>query len=184
MPRLFTGLEIPADIADALAGYQNGLREARWIAPADFHITLRFLGDVEMPVAEAVDEALMWARPRGPFPVTLAGLSSFGGDRPRSIIATLAPSSELDALQAEHEQICRQAGAAPERRKFTPHVTLARLRRTASAAEVAAYLAQAGLFPPLTFTAARVALFSARESKGGGPYVVEAAYPFGEAAFG
>lgn len=180
MPRLFTGLEIPSDIAEALARCQSGLRGARWIDPSNFHITLRFLGDVEMPVAEAVHDFLTEARPRGPLPVTLTGLASFGGEKPRSIIAAVAPYAELDTLQAEHERICRQAGAEPERRKFTPHVTLARLRREVKAPDVAAYLAEAGLFRSLTFTADRVALFSARESRGGGPYVVEAAYSFGE----
>lgn len=179
MPRLFTGLEIPPDIAEALARRQAGLPGARWIAPPDFHVTLRFLGDVEIPLAEEVHDLLARSRPRGLLSVTLSGLASFGGDKPRAIIATLAPCRELDALQAEHERICRQAGAEPERRAFTPHVTLARLRREVSAMDVAAYLAEAGFFPPLTFTASRVALFSARESKGGGPYVVEAAYPLG-----
>ncbi|WP_375409977.1 RNA 2',3'-cyclic phosphodiesterase [uncultured Methylobacterium sp.] len=179
MPRLFTGLEIPAGIADALARYQSGLRGARWIDPADFHITLRFLGDVELPLADTVHDLLSEARPRGLLPITLSGLASFGGEKPRSIIAAVAPCTELDALQAEHERICRQAGAEPERRKFTPHVTLARLRREVKAPDVAAYLAEAGFFPPLSFLSERVALFSARESKGGGPYVVEAAYPLG-----
>ena len=177
MPRLFTGLKIPPDIAEALARYQAGLRGARWIEPSDFHITLRFLGDVEVPLADAVHDALVEARQRGPIAIALPGLDSFGGDKPRAIIAAVAASPDLDDLQAEHERLCRQAGAAPERRKFTPHVTLARLRREAGAPEVASYLAGAGLFPPLSFTATRVVLFSARESRGGGPYVVEASYP-------
>lgn len=180
MPRLFTGLEIPVGVADALDGYQSGLRGARWIDPADFHITLRFLGDVELPLAETLHDLLSEARPRGPLSVTLSGLASFGGEKPRSIIASVAPCAELDAVQAEHERICRQAGAEPERRKFTAHVTLARLRREVKASDVAAYLAEAGLFRSLTFTADRFALFSARESRGGGPYVVEAAYPLGK----
>lgn len=177
MPRLFTGLEIPPDIANALSLKRGALHESRWIDPSDYHITLRFLGDVEVDVAEALHERLVEARPRIPFTVTLDGLASFGGDKPRAILATVAPNSELLDLQAEQERLARQAGAEPERRKFTPHVTLARLRRAVRAEEVAAYLGERGLFEPLTFTVERVALFSARDSKGGGPYVVEAAYP-------
>ncbi|KQP76704.1 2'-5' RNA ligase [Methylobacterium sp. Leaf111] len=179
MPRLFTGLEVPPDLAQALALKRGALRGSRWIEPSDYHITLRFLGDVEIDLAEALHERLIEARPRSPFPVTLDGMASFGGDRPRAILATVLPTPELLDLQAEQERLARQAGAEPERRKFTPHVTLARLRREAGAEDVAAYLGERGLFTPLTFTAERVTLFSARESKGGGPYVVEAAYPFG-----
>lgn len=179
MPRLFTGLEIPPETGAALALKRGALRGSRWIDPSDYHITLRFLGDVEVEVAEALHEALVAARPRASFSVTLDGLASFGGDRPRAILATVVPSPELLDLQAEQERLARQAGAEPERRKFTPHVSLARLRREAGPDDVAAYLGERGLFTPLTVPVERVALFSARESKGGGPYVVEAAYPLG-----
>ncbi|KQP73355.1 2'-5' RNA ligase [Methylobacterium sp. Leaf113] len=179
MPRLFTGLEIPPDVAEALSLKRGALRGSRWIEPSDYHVTLRFLGDVEVEIAEALHARLAEARPRAPFAVTLDGLASFGGDKPRAILATVAPNAELGDLQAEHERLARQAGAEAERRKFTPHVTLARLRREAGAEDVAAYLGERGLFTSLTFTVERVALFSARESKGGGPYVVEAAYPLG-----
>lgn len=177
MPRLFTGLEIPAPVGEALARFRGGLRGARWIEPGDYHVTLRFLGDVDPRTAEAMHAALLATPRRGPVAVTLDALASFGGDKPRAVIASVEAGTALTALQAEHERMARDAGAAPERRRFAPHVTLARLRREATAADVATYLAQVGLFARLRFTATRVALFSARESRGGGPYVVEAAYP-------
>ncbi len=177
MPRLFTGLEIPPEIAATLRQFQGGLRGARWIEPSDLHITLRFLGDVDGTVAEDVNAALQAADMRCSLTVTLDALASFGGDKPRAIIATVRPDPPLTELQAAHERIAREAGAAPERRKFTPHVTLGRLRREVQAADVAEYLAESGLFASLRFPVSRVALFSARDSTGGGPYVVEAAYP-------
>ena len=179
MPRLFTGLEIPEAVAAALVPHRGGLRNARWIEPADYHITLRFVGDVDAEIADALHAALVQARPRIPFEVVLDGIGCFGGDKPRAIFASVAPNPVLADLQAEHERLAREAGAPPERRKFTPHVTLARLRRAAVPQEVALYLAQQGFFPALRFTATRVALFSARDSTGGGPYLVEAAYPLG-----
>lgn len=180
MPRLFTGLALPPEVTDALARRQAGLRGARWIARHDQHLTLRFLGDVDRALAEAVHEGLTAASARPPLRVTLSGLDCFGGDKPRAIFAAVAPNAALDDLQAEHERICRHAGAEPERRRFTPHVTLARLRREVSAVDVAEYLAEAGLFEAIAFTVTEIALFSARDSTGGGPYVVEAAYPIGE----
>ncbi|MGU3538245.1 RNA 2',3'-cyclic phosphodiesterase [Methylobacterium sp. A54F] len=179
MPRLFTGLEIPPEVGAALARYRGGLPGARWIEAADYHVTLRFLGDVSNDRANDFCEALSEARMRDPIVVTLDGLASFGGDRPRALLAAVAPNPDLDDLQAEHERIARRVGAEPERRRFTPHVTLARLRREASPEGVAQYLSQAGIFAPLSFTARQVALFSARDSTGGGPYVTEAAFPFG-----
>ena len=82
----------------------------------------------------------------------------------------------LIELQSESERCLRRLGLPPEPRKFTPHVTLARLR-SASVLDVADYLAATAHFPARTFTAERFALFSARETFGGGPYIVEAAYP-------
>ena len=75
----------------------------------------------------------------------------------------------------------RRVGLEPETRKYTPHVTLARLRDV-SPGDVAAFIAMRGHFPRLTFTAERFVLFSARESVGGGPYLVEAAYALGSGA--
>ncbi len=178
MPRLFTGLEIPAAIAERIAFFRGGLPGARWIEPSDYHVTLRFLGEVDEIVAADVDAGLAEARRRPAFTVTLDRLASFGGDRPRALYASVVATPELIDLQEEHERIARRAGAAPERRKFTPHVTLARLNREAGPEAVARTLTQAGAFPRLTFTAQRAALFSARTSRGGGPYLVEAAYPF------
>lgn len=176
MPRLFTGLEIPPEIGAALARHRGGLPGARWVEPENYHVTLRFVGDVDEGVARDLTAALEEARPREAIPIVLDGLSTFGGRRPHAIFANVAPSAALSELQAEHESIARRVGLSPETRKFHPHVTLARLRNVSSLA-VADHLALQGPFERLGFTARRVALYSARDSVGGGPYVVEAAYP-------
>ena len=178
MPRLFTGIEIPPEIGAALSLYRGGLHGARWVEPTNYHITLRFIGDIDDATARDLTLILAESRPRPPIRITLDELGSFGGGRPRAIFARVEPGSELMNLQAEQEQLARRAGLEPETRKFTPHVTLARLRG-ASSHEVAGYIAERGLLPHLSFTAERFVLYSARESVGGGPYVVEAAYPLG-----
>ncbi len=176
MPRLFTALEIPAAIGEQLALYRGGLSGGRWIDPANYHVTLRFIGDVDHGTARDVAGLLGDARHRAALAVTLDSLASFGGDKPRSLFARVAPNPDLVRMQAEQEQLVRRAGLDPETRKFTPHCTLARLRHI-RAGDVAAYLARAGHFPRLTFMAERFVLYSSRDSVGGGPYVVEAAYP-------
>ena len=178
MPRLFTGIEIPADVGVQLSGYRGGLPGARWIDPENYHITLRFIGDVDHATARDLFSLLSDGRRRGPLNVTFDELASFGGERPRAVFARAVPTTDLAELQSEQERLVRRVGLPPERRKFTPHVTLARLR-DASPIDVASYIATRGRFPKLSFTARRFVLFSSRDSVGGGPYVVEAAYPLG-----
>ena len=175
MPRLFTGLEVPSDIASELAMRRGGISGARWIDAENYHITLRFIGDIDERTASEVAEALGEIR-RSAFPVVLDGLSWFGADKPRAIVAKIKPTPPLVELQADQERRLRRIGLEPEPRKYTPHITLARLR-SASTLAVADYLSTRGYLPSLAFEATRFVLFSARESTGGGPYLVEAAYP-------
>ena len=177
MPRLFTALEIPAEVATALGQHRGGLPNARWIEPADYHITLRFLGDVDRRTAQDIDEFLHDVSTY-PFEVVFDALDSFGGDKPRAVFARVQPSRALTELQGEVDRLMRRIGLPPEGRKFVPHVTLARLR-DASPVDVAHYLGRHPIVRPISFTARRVALMSSRDSIGGGPYVLEAAYPLG-----
>jgi 2'-5' RNA ligase len=175
MPRLFTGLEIPPQIGQSLSMMRGGLPGARWIDPENYHVTLRFIGDIDDALAREIAYLLDQVRRRG-FEVRFDGLSSFGGWRPRAVIAAIPPVAPLIELQAEHERIMQRVGLEPEGRKFSPHVTLARLRDSSSR-QVADYLAARGPFTAPSFTVSRFVLFSSRASVGGGPYVVEAAYP-------
>jgi 2'-5' RNA ligase len=170
MQRIFTGLEIPADVGQELAMLRGGLPGARWIDAANYHLTLRFIGDVDDTIAREVAWLLGQVR-RTEFELRFDGLISFGGRRPRAVVATLAQTPALMELQAEHERLLQRVGLEPEGRKYTPHVTLARLRDSSSR-QVANYLATRALMRPLPFK-----VFSSRASTGGGPYVVEAAYP-------
>src|SRR5262249_34369315 len=113
----------------------------------------------------------------------LDGLTSFGGRKPRAVVAALAPSQRLMELQAEHERLMQRVGLEPEGRKYTPHVTVARLRDTSSR-DVADYLATRGAYRSQPFSVSRFVLMSSRASMGGGPYVVEAAYPLENGALG
>lgn len=176
MPRLFTGLEIPSDTGFALSLKRGGLSGARWIDPENYHITLRFIGDVDNQTANDIVDNLDYLSDSLRFPIRLTHLGSFGGSKPRALYAGVEPSETLTRLQAAQERMLQRAGLPPEGRKFVPHVSLARLRGTA-AEDVARYMAEAGRFEPLTFSVARFVLFSSRDSVGGGPYVVEQTYP-------
>ena len=177
MPRLFTGLELPESVGSQIALLRGGLVGARWIEPTDYHITLRFIGDIDGRAAHDVFETLSEVR-RATAPVRFEGLGAFGGKRPRAIVLRVKPEPELVDLQAEHERRLRRIGLEPETRKYLPHVTLARLRGPNSHA-VADYLAVRGGQGVDSFTPGRFVLFSSRDSVGGGPYVVEAGFPLG-----
>lgn len=175
MPRLFTALEIPRDAALSLSLLRGGLPGARWADVENYHITLRFIGDVEGHVADEIANALDRVR-RPSFALTLSGVGAFGSRKPHSLWAGVAPSSDLGALQGEIERICQRLRLPSDPRKFTPHVTLARLRNT-SPQEVAAYLSARGNFSAAPFRVGRFVLMSSRDSVGGGPYVVEETWP-------
>ncbi len=175
MPRLFTGLEIPPDIGQALSSLRGGLPGARWITPENYHLTLRFIGDVDDATAHEV-ASLLGRVKRGAFDLHMEGLTSFGGRKPRAVVANVSPAQALLDVQAEQERLMQRIGLEPEGRKYTPHVTLARLRESSSQ-DVADYLASRGYFRTSPFKVSRFVLFSSRNSVGGGPYVVEASYP-------
>ena len=176
MPRLFTGLEIPYDVQLALSMKRGGLYGARWIDPENYHITLRFIGDVDNHTANEVSYELDRLTYSDSFRIRLSHLGAFGGDKPRALYAGVEPREALQRLQAAHERVLRRAGLEPEARKFVPHVSLARLRG-GSPIEVADFIHHTGHFAPLEFTVGRFVLFSSKASVGGGPYLVEQSYP-------
>jgi RNA 2',3'-cyclic 3'-phosphodiesterase len=175
MPRLFTALEIPTPIAFSLSLLRGGLPGARWVEPENYHITLRFIGDIDHHTADEIAQALERVDRPG-FELSLEALDAFGSKKPQTVVACVKNSPALKELQAAQERIVQRVGLEPERRRYRPHVTLARLKG-ASEAAVAAYLALRGDFRTPSFPVGRFVLLSSRASKGGGPYVMEEAYP-------
>src|SRR5258707_5158094 len=117
MPRLFTGLEIPAEIGQTLSSLRGGLPGARWIDPENYHVTLRFIGDIDGVAANEI-ASLLFRVNRKPFDVALQGLSSFGGKKPCAVVASVVPTRPLIELQAELDWLMQRFRVAPERRKF------------------------------------------------------------------
>jgi len=175
LPRLFTALEIPGDLVPKLKMLHGRLAGARWIDAENYHLTLRFVGDIEEPDADDLVEALSWIAVE-PFSLKLSGVGSFGGRKPRALWVGVEECEPLRRLQRANERAARQAGLPPETRNFSPHVTLARLRGAEPGA-VANYLSAVGAFQAEPFLVEEFVLMSAREGSGGGPYVVEERFP-------
>ena len=129
--RLFAAIRPPAPVIDALLALEGGpelhIPGARWQDEDQLHLTLRFFGEVEAAQAEDLAEALAGVS-FSPFALALRGVGHFERKgRPHTLWAGLAPSEPLAALQRRVEHAARRAGLPPESRKFTPHITLARL---------------------------------------------------------
>lgn len=178
MPRLFTGIKIPPAICDQLSFIQYGLLDARWIEPHDFHITLRFIGDIDDHLANDLANAYSHIS-TAPFTLQLNSVGIFGGDRPRMVWAGVSHSPALEQLHKSHEALSQKFGLKPEGRKFIPHVTLARFK-AGQASGVETYLIDHSRFQSLEFEVSSFELYSAKASKGGGPYVVEQSYELGD----
>jgi 2'-5' RNA ligase len=175
MPRLFLALEIPRNIAMSLSLLRGGIPGARWIDVENYHITMRFIGDVPGRTAdELVDHLDRIERPS--FDLSLNSVGLFGSKKPHSVWAGVAPSPELQALNVEMERLCQRIGLPADPRKFSPHVTLARLRHS-KLQDVVRYLEGRGDFRSQPFEVSRFVLMSSRDSIGGGPYLTEEIFP-------
>jgi 2'-5' RNA ligase len=177
MPRLFVALPVPEEIADDLLALQSGVPDARWIAPENFHVTLCFAGAVHGAVMRDLEEELAdIAGPR--FAVTLAGVEQFSsGKQPRALVATVERSDRLQWLQQKVSTVARHCGIEVERRKFRPHVTLARFGTGAETGHhMAQFMASHSTFKAGPWIADHFALYSSRGGRSGRIYTEEAGY--------
>ncbi len=177
--RSFIAIPVPAETGKALAPVQTALSFGRMVAPEDLHLTLAFLGSVSDAMVEEVHFALETLRHPG-FDLALAGLDTFGGDRPASLHIVAAPNPGLSALQKRIRSRLHGIGLETPRRRFAPHVTLARFAKSMTpdeAARIGRFLAgHADLrLPP--FRATAFCLYESILTEAGAYYEVLARYP-------
>lgn len=175
--RLFAALPVPEEIADRLVPLQRDLRGASWRPRENFHITLRFFGEIDEALARDLDLELARVAER-PFEMRLKGMGSFGGREPNAVWAGVEAPEALGRLAAGCEKAARRVGLAPEKRGFTPHVTLAYLHGTTDE-EVAGFIERVGAFETEPFWADHFVMFSSVQTKRASAYVEEAVYPLG-----
>ena len=177
MPRLFIALPIPEEIADALTTLQSGVPDTRWVPAENFHVTLCFAGEVQAGVLhDLVEELSDIAGPR--FPVAVSGVEQFSsGKQPKALVALVAKNDRLDWLQQKVSTVARNCGISLERRKFRPHVTLARFSSGAETGHhIAQFMASHSTFQAGPWLADHFALYSSRQNRSGSVYREEAAY--------
>ena len=178
MIRLFTAVALPRDFGEDLVPRQYGIDGARWRPLDAFHISLKFIGDVQEAQAADLDEELQ-AIHAPAFDLSLAGVGHFGeGTEIHAVWAGVAESPDLRHLAKANEAAARRAGLKPETRAYTPHVTLAYLKRP-PVPEVAAWIQGHNLLRSPPFRVDRFGLYSSWRTSEGSAYRLEAEYPLG-----
>jgi 2'-5' RNA ligase len=173
--RLFVAIDLPWDLRERLAGLATGIIGARWVPRENMHLTLRFIGEVPNWRAEDIDLALHGIRGRG-FPLTLSGVGLFEkAGRVTALWAGVERSSALEHLQTKIETALQRAGLEPERRRFVPHVTLARLDQPANE-KITGFVQRNNLFRAEVFQVDRFTLFSSQLGKESPVYTAENDY--------
>ena len=176
MFRLFVSIPLPFAIRTRLAGLCSGVPGARWVAPENMHITLRFIGPVGGGDAEDIHERL--SRIQSPaFQLTVAGVGCFESSRRvHALWVGINREPHLIRLADKVELAIVRAGLEPERRKFKPHVTLARFR-TGSSPRIGAFIESNNPFTAGPFGVEHFTLFRSFLGGEGAHYESLADYP-------
>jgi 2'-5' RNA ligase len=175
MHRLFVAVRPPREARAWLLARMGGVSGARWLSEDQLHLTLRFVGEVERPAAEDVAIALGSVR-IAPFEAGPRGIGAFEHrGRPETLWAGVQPQQPLRALHAKIDQACVRAGLEPERRAYTPHITLARLDRDSG--PIAGLLEREGGAVGPAFAVDGFGLFESRRGPDGAAYSLVEHYP-------
>ena len=175
MHRLFVAIRPPEGIRDLLIDAMDDSPEFRWQDEEQLHLTLRFIGEVERPVADDIAGAL--SRIHSPaFELRVAGAGRFEQRGSGALWAGIEPKAPVAALAAKIERSCLAVGLEPERRAFHSHITIARWkgRRTR---EVADFLDRRRGLVSEPFAVTEFTLFESRLSRHGAHYEEVASYP-------
>jgi RNA 2',3'-cyclic 3'-phosphodiesterase len=175
MIRLFVALGLPAALRAQLALLTGGIPGAKWVLPENYHVTLRFIGEVESWRAQEIDDALAGIRAR-PFELSLRGLGVFEkGGRISALWVGIEKTEPLVFLQSKIETALQRIGLEPERKRFAPHVTLARTDRAAPE-KLVAHVQAHNLFRAPPVPVESFTLYSSRLGKEQAVYVAEVDY--------
>lgn len=175
MPRLFIALDLPAEIKAAIRLLCTGLPGARWVPDEQLHLTLRFIGDLNPSLLVEVKDHLAEVRAK-PFPLHLEGVGLFPPvGRPRVLWVGLKKSDALLELRTEVDRVLEHLDIPPEKKKFAPHLTIARLAKRPEPL-LGAYLLAHNLFRQPPFRVNSFRLYTSILRPAGAVHTCEAEY--------
>ena len=172
MLRLFVGIGLPPELKLRLSLLCAGGPGARWVDAGNFHVTLRFIGEVGEGQASDINDALTQIRVPC-FDLALAGAGHFGL---RMLWVGVERHPVLARLHEKVEHAITRLGFEPEGRRYAPHVTLARLKG-ATEAKLQSFLVENALFRAAPFAVERFSLIASFLAKSGAIYEDQADYP-------
>jgi 2'-5' RNA ligase len=174
MHRLFVAIRPPEDVRDLLIDAMDDSPALRWVGDEQLHLTLRFIGEVERPVANDIVGTL--GRINSPsFELRVRGVGKFEQRNGGALWAAVEPKEPVAALVAKVERGIQQVGLEPEHRAFSPHITLARWNRQNSEA-VGAFLRRNFDLRSAPFPVDRFILYKSTLSRHGAHYEEIAAF--------
>ncbi|QCO02750.1 RNA 2',3'-cyclic phosphodiesterase [Azospirillum argentinense] len=178
MIRLFVALDFPEDVRLRLAGLGGGVPGARWTDADNLHLTLRFIGEVPEDQAAEIDELL--AQIAAPaFDLVLDGVGVYGSGRNARVLwAGVERSDALSHLQSKVESALVRCGLPAEERKFSPHVTLARLK-DAPKDRIGRFVEERGMFRAGPIRVEHFTLYRSHLGKGAAVYEALSEYGLG-----
>ena len=186
--RLFCALEIPAEVAKAVAIYVEKLADefanvkASWERAGRFHITLTFFGHIEETRGSVISEAAeKVSQSTQPFSLSLNEAGVFPGPNfPRVLwLGVKDPPGRVTALHGRLEEEFAREGFAKDTRPFHPHVTIARLRMPRSARELAAAHTSRG-FESVKFEVNRLVVVQSQLDPHGARHTIFSGHGFRE----
>jgi RNA 2',3'-cyclic 3'-phosphodiesterase len=177
MHRLFVAIRPPAPVRQLLLAAMGGISGARWQGGDQLHLTLRFIGEVDRHLAGDVHAALGGIH-HPPFKLALSDIGAF--DRrgyPDAVWAGVAPHEQVKALRKKVDAALLRVGIPPDEQAFLPHITVARLNR--SAGPIGSFLEEAGGLTSPAFVVDSFALFESDLTNEAAVYSVIERYPLG-----
>jgi 2'-5' RNA ligase len=175
MHRLFVAFRPPEPVRDLLIDAMDDSPELRWVPDENLHLTLRFIGEVERPLAADIAASLAQIRGQA-FTLKLSGVGMFDQRHGGALWAGVEPKEPVAALAAKVDRSCVAAGLAPEGRAFHPHITLARFSRRTRPLAVDLLERNRGL-ASTPFAVDAFILLESRLSRHGAQYEEVASYP-------
>jgi len=185
--RLFVAVNLSSEIRDRLTAAQDRLRRAQadvsWVRAENIHVTLKFLGETEEKRLERIRPALAEvARAGTPFSMEVSAVGSFGGRIPRVVWVGVGDGAEsLIQLAGRVEAALARVAFPKERRGFTAHLTLGRVRSPRNAEALLAALQEFHAEKFGTLAATQFELMQSELRPTGSVYTVLDRFPLGPA---
>ena len=186
--RTFIAVELPEEIHHKLQQLQNDFRtsmpDVRWTKPGNIHLTLKFLGDVQLSRTDRITSSLKDIGGQfSPFAMSLAGMGAFPNSRkPRIVWVGVDKGADtLVEIANSIEASMKQLGFPKEKRPFTPHLTVGRIRQLKNPEAMTKALEQSKVGELGRFAVEKISFVRSQLDPAGSIYTTLAEAPLGKA---